>query len=520
MSRTKQSLFTTQWNERAVAAALASPDALNRQDDVGATALWSAVYFGHADWVRRLLEAGARMDAHDAARIDRSDGANVVVALWRGVPDHADRAPTGRGTLLHVAAAHAGSVEVASILLERGVPVDERDRFGCTALHIASFHGRVPLAALLLDHGAAIDVLDVTGHTPLDHCNLNIEVVDSLLKRGAAPDGGNKIAWEGSGYEWSLLTSAAAMGRADVVEALLAAGAHVERHREALPLAAKHGHTAVVRRLLAAGAALDATTSWRGEDRLPLEAAAMYASLGCAKLLLERMRAEPGAQNQQDQQSQSAGTQSQIDRALLTALAFSSEDRPTPPNDRGPARKDLVTFLLQAGADAKPALLAAARLADAGYVERIVRHGVDVNLRDAQGRTALHHAASLGNLGVVQKLLQVGADPRAADQSGTLPYQLAEKEYRRAGGADDARLVMRALNEAGTAPPAPAQAAAPAPPATGGELVVGGAVSHPKFGRGRILRLAGSGDDTKLTIDFGAAGSKVLLARFVKPLGR
>ena len=43
-------------------------------------------------------------------------------------------------------------------------------------------------------------------------------------------------------------------------------------------------------------------------------------------------------------------------------------------------------------------------------------------------------------------------------------------------------------------------------------------VQHDKFGVGRVLRSTGDGDTRKLEIDFGAAGVRTILARFVREL--
>lgn len=43
-------------------------------------------------------------------------------------------------------------------------------------------------------------------------------------------------------------------------------------------------------------------------------------------------------------------------------------------------------------------------------------------------------------------------------------------------------------------------------------------VEHAKFGVGRVLRAIGDGDARKLDIDFGAAGVRTILARFVREL--
>jgi DNA helicase-2/ATP-dependent DNA helicase PcrA len=39
-------------------------------------------------------------------------------------------------------------------------------------------------------------------------------------------------------------------------------------------------------------------------------------------------------------------------------------------------------------------------------------------------------------------------------------------------------------------------------------------VSHPKYGRGIVLRKEGDGDDAKLTVSFPGHGLKKLLAKF------
>lgn len=44
-------------------------------------------------------------------------------------------------------------------------------------------------------------------------------------------------------------------------------------------------------------------------------------------------------------------------------------------------------------------------------------------------------------------------------------------------------------------------------------------VEHSKFGVGRVLRAIGEGDARKLDIDFGPAGVRTILARFVRELG-
>jgi DNA helicase-2/ATP-dependent DNA helicase PcrA len=73
---------------------------------------------------------------------------------------------------------------------------------------------------------------------------------------------------------------------------------------------------------------------------------------------------------------------------------------------------------------------------------------------------------------------------------------------------------------AATAPAAASTAAQPAAPTpqfkkTGPKkLGPGSTVEHTKWGRGTVLRLEGSGDDTKVTVSFPGYGLKKLIAKY------
>ena len=118
-------VLTATFNEAALEEILASRD-LDRRDPHGATALWHAVYFGRPEWVARLLDAGAGLDAHDPALIDRTYGSGHIVSIWRGVPEHAPATPSGRGTLLHAAASREARVFEARVDLRRERALERR----------------------------------------------------------------------------------------------------------------------------------------------------------------------------------------------------------------------------------------------------------------------------------------------------------------------------------------------------------------------------------------------------------
>ena len=46
------------------------------------------------------------------------------------------------------------------------------------------------------------------------------------------------------------------------------------------------------------------------------------------------------------------------------------------------------------------------------------------------------------------------------------------------------------------------------------QLDIGDKVNHEKFGLGTVIELAGSGDNSEATVDFGSSGKKRLLLRY------
>ena len=71
------------------------------------------------------------------------------------------------------------------------------------------------------------------------------------------------------------------------------------------------------------------------------------------------------------------------------------------------------------------ALRDAARRGDLSMLRRLLAEQLDVDARDANGRTALMLAVVRGHQEAVTTLLAAGADPNAADASGTTPLQAA-----------------------------------------------------------------------------------------------
>jgi ankyrin repeat protein len=136
----------------------ADPSAINSHAEDGFTALGLAVFFGHPETVKALLDAGA--DVNLASRESMK-----VTPL--------------------ASASAAGQLEIARSLIARGANVNARAAGDFTALHESAASGRMEFAKLLLDHGADVNAKTSEGKTPLDYAREHNreEMVELLEKR-------------------------------------------------------------------------------------------------------------------------------------------------------------------------------------------------------------------------------------------------------------------------------------------------------------------------------------------------
>jgi ankyrin repeat protein len=155
---------------------------------------------GHAAIVQALLKAGADPNGKEgnpqpiSIAVQHSDPAIVRALL---AADAAPKLPQDWSGLL-LAASKNVRVEAARMLIERGAPIDARDRRGQTALALASQFSpqrhdpergtdQLTLIQLLLYKGAAIDSRDHLGLTPLMCASQqeNDTAIEYLTRRGA-----------------------------------------------------------------------------------------------------------------------------------------------------------------------------------------------------------------------------------------------------------------------------------------------------------------------------------------------
>lgn len=143
------------------------------------------------------------------------------------------------------AAVRAGDLERVKALLEAGVDVNTKYRYGTTALFPACDRGHTEIVKLLLERGAEVNVQDTFYRaTPLTWASSkgHTEIVKMLLEKGA------------TGIE-NVLVSSAGQGREGIVRlALEKGGLKPETLSSALAAATRGKHEAIVKLLEEAGA--------------------------------------------------------------------------------------------------------------------------------------------------------------------------------------------------------------------------------------------------------------------------
>lgn len=191
-------------------------------------------------------------------------------------------------TKLHVAAADGTLLDVKSVLdtLDKGEDINCRDIvFGATALHLATAEGHNDVIALLLDGGADINVRENEYGATALYIAVNrkhFESVQLLIARGSDV---NARDMKGR----TALFTAAYLGVADILTALLEAGALIEIHdhdRGATPLheAVAGNQCESVSLLVSHGAEIDSVDR---DEWTPLHLAVKGGLIEVATLLLD-----------------------------------------------------------------------------------------------------------------------------------------------------------------------------------------------------------------------------------------
>merc|ERR1712098_341035 len=73
--------------------------------------------------------------------------------------------------------------QVAKALIEAGVDVNAKNRWGLTALHHAAMRNRLQIGRMLIDAGANVRAEDETNRTPLMGAKRNPEFAEMLQEK-------------------------------------------------------------------------------------------------------------------------------------------------------------------------------------------------------------------------------------------------------------------------------------------------------------------------------------------------
>jgi ankyrin repeat protein/mono/diheme cytochrome c family protein len=243
----------------AVAQLIASDaDAVKARDANGSTLLHHAAGYGSVDTMKRLLDAGADVNAANRRRSTPlhwalDDEAKVRLLLSRGAAINT-RQVDGR-TPLYIAASMRNGASLVKLLLDNGANPSLATANGMTPLMVAAVGGSLDIVTQLVDKGVDVNVKNGAGETALMFAATNGSpaAVKFLLERGADA----KIK---SKRSETALGNAGTAGDEETVRMLLAHGAEVNtrnvRGYSPLMLAASSDSIAggAVKLLLAAGA--------------------------------------------------------------------------------------------------------------------------------------------------------------------------------------------------------------------------------------------------------------------------
>ncbi len=273
--------------------------------DAGRTALMLAAFRGHVEIVEALLAAGADVNLADGegnTALGNAAGSGDRRAVELLLDHGAEVNPQTKFHPLYRAAVN-GHVELVRRLLDAGADIDAPIWTGDTALACAyeADEAKGPVMRLLLERGARPDIPNRHRQTALHKLIANCplsgrdeapDLVNLLLERGADP-----AAADHQGVTPLYLAAGRHRHALSIVEALTRAGAPVDvpdcRQRRPLLHACEMEHLDVALHLLDRGASLEATDA---EGNTPFRAVAANGYLELAKLLIARgARIDPEA---------------------------------------------------------------------------------------------------------------------------------------------------------------------------------------------------------------------------------
>jgi ankyrin repeat protein len=305
-----------------------------------------------------------------------------------------------------------GNTAMVDLLLKAGAHAGELEPSGETLLMRASEVGVLPVVQLLVKHGAAVDVRDARfGQTALMFAARagHADIVAALLAAGAKP---NVATLVGAAPAFIAPNSVPGFGFG---VGILRGGVPADRGRREprpggltpLHYAARHDHVDVARLLLKAGAQVNAREA---NDITPLLMAISNDNTAAAQYLL----AHGGDVNAQDWYGRSPLWEAVNVRNLYVHNATFRNGIDRPPV------LELIKALLAAGAEVN------ARTRETPpFRHHLLEITGSLEWVDFTGQTPFLTAALAGDIAVMKLLLQHRADPRINTYGGTSPLMAA-----------------------------------------------------------------------------------------------
>ncbi len=213
----------------------ADPAGINATDNRKITPLIYASFYGSAESVRILLDAGADVNARNdigltalVAGACNPEKARMLIEKGADV-----NAKTNQGrTPLIVAASCSGSFPTLKLMLAKGADVKAADGMGNTALLAAASYSGYDNVKLLVDAGSDVNAKDMAGQTALMSAAglSDVATTKLLLAKGADPNiantfGGRVRHGDINLKQLTALHFAAPHAPAELVRMLLDAGA-------------------------------------------------------------------------------------------------------------------------------------------------------------------------------------------------------------------------------------------------------------------------------------------------------
>jgi uncharacterized protein len=161
------------------------PSLARLKDESGVSVIMKATYYGKKDVVAALLESGVELDVFETVATGQSSRLRELIAKDPSLVN----AYSNDGFTPLGFAAFFGQAEALKALLDAGADVNaaSRESMKVTPLASAAAAKQTEIARLLIAHGANANARAASGHIPLHEAsaNGNVELVRLLIESGA-----------------------------------------------------------------------------------------------------------------------------------------------------------------------------------------------------------------------------------------------------------------------------------------------------------------------------------------------